>query len=93
MTLLEQLMKAAEGIDVVVSTYHGEYQVCFKDAYVSEEISGAEKQLYVTGQGHTLEDAVRDYITIISGKTLKFAHSNKVINFVVFLAEVPVDRR
>lgn len=93
MTLLEQLIKAAEGTDVVVAIHNGEYHVCFKDSYISEELSGAEKQLYVYGKGPTLEDATRDYIIIISGKTLKFNHSNKVINFVVFIAELPIDKR
>ena len=93
MTLLEQLVKVADGIDVVVALHNGEYQVSFKDSYISEELSGAEKQLYVYGKGTTLEDATRNYITIISGKTLKFTHSDKVINFVVFIAELPVDRR
>ena len=93
MTLLEQLVKYADGIEVVVAIYNGEYHVSFKDSYISEELSGAEKQLYTFGKGPTLEDATRDYITAISGKTLKFDHSNKVINFVVFIAELPVDRR
>lgn len=93
MTLLEQLIKAAEGIDVVVAIHNGEYQVYFKDSYISEELSGAEKRLYTFGKGSTLEAATRDYIVEISGKTLKFDHSDKVINFVMFLAEVPVDRR
>lgn len=92
MTLLEQLIKAADGIDVVVALHNGEYQVYFRDAYISEELSGAEKQLYVFGKGATLEDATRDYIIAISGKTLKFAHSDKVVNFVVFVAELPVNK-
>lgn len=92
MTLLEQLVKTADGIEVVIAIYNGEYHVSFKDSYISDELSGAEKQLYAFGKGTTLEDAARDYIAMISGKTLKFTHSNKVINFVVFIAEMPVNK-